>query len=129
MRSNLVTEGEPAVRASGADREQATELLRTGYAEGRLTGAELDERLTAAYAARTVAQLREVIADLPGPRSPGDGLPAPADAPGGAWFYDPCLMVCLLFACPPAGVTLWILSARARARARQALPSPVKPVR
>ncbi|MGH3205741.1 MAG: DUF1707 SHOCT-like domain-containing protein [Streptosporangiaceae bacterium] len=128
MRSNLVTESEPALRASDADREQATELLRTGYAEGRLTRAELDERLTAAYAARTVAQLRGLSADLPGTRAPGDGPPAPvpawlADAPGGAWFYDPCLMVCLLFACPPVGVTLWILSARTRAR--QALPSPV----
>jgi len=64
MVSNLVTEGEPAMRASEAQREQAAELLRTGYAEGRLTRAELDERLTAAYAARTVAQLSGVTADL-----------------------------------------------------------------
>jgi hypothetical protein len=78
--SRLVTQGEPAVRASDADREQAAELVRTGYAEGRLTRAELDERLTAAYGARTVAQLRGVISDLPGTPAPGDGRPAPAPA-------------------------------------------------
>lgn len=132
MTSNLVTEGEPAARASDADREQAAGLLRTGYAEGRLTRGELDERLAAAYAARTVTQLRGLIADLPGTPAPGEGPPAPVPAwptavKPGAWFYDRCLIACLLFACPPAGVILWILSGRARAR--QASPSPVKPVR
>jgi hypothetical protein len=122
MTSNLVTE--PAVRASDADREQAAELLRTGYVEGRLTRAELDERLSAAYAATTVTQLRGLTADLPGTPA---SVPARLADERGAWFYDPCLITCLLVACPPAGAMLWILSARARAR--QALPSPVTPTR
>jgi hypothetical protein len=105
MTSNPVTGIEPALRASDADREQAAELVRTGYADGRLTRAELDERLSAAYAAGTVAQLRGVTADLPGTRAADDGLPAPrpADEPGGAWFYDRCLIACLLVACPRPG--------------------------
>jgi len=45
----------PAVRASDAERDQAAEILRVAYAEGRLTRAELDERSGAAYAARTRA--------------------------------------------------------------------------
>ena len=49
------TSGKPAVRASDAERDQAAEILRTAYAEGRLTRAELDQRTGAAYAAKTRA--------------------------------------------------------------------------
>ena len=43
------------VRASDAERDHAAELLRAGYAEGRLTRAGLDDRLSAAYTAKTLA--------------------------------------------------------------------------
>jgi hypothetical protein len=39
--------------------------LRDHYAEGRLTHAELDERMTAALTARTFGDLRKIMADLP----------------------------------------------------------------
>lgn len=45
--------GEPAILASDAERDQAAEILRAAYAEGRLTRAELDERTGPAYAAKT----------------------------------------------------------------------------
>jgi hypothetical protein len=39
--------------------------LRDHFAEGRLTRAELDERLTVALSARTAGDLRRLMADLP----------------------------------------------------------------
>jgi hypothetical protein len=54
----------PAVRVSDADREAAAEQLRAAVADGRLELDELDERLTAAYAAKTRAELTAVTADL-----------------------------------------------------------------
>lgn len=53
------------IRASDSDRERVVEILRGGYTEGRLTLDEFDERTTAAYAARTWSQLRELTSDLP----------------------------------------------------------------
>jgi DNA-binding PadR family transcriptional regulator len=53
------------VRASDADRERAVASLRDHFAEGRLTRAELDERLTTALSARMADDLRRLMADLP----------------------------------------------------------------
>ena len=58
-----------AIRASDADREHAVGLLRDGYACGRLTLAEFDERTTAAFASRTWGELRKLTRDLPAPGS------------------------------------------------------------
>ena len=54
-----------AIRASDSDRERVVAILREAYTEGRLDLTEFDERTTAAYAARTWAQLRELTRDLP----------------------------------------------------------------
>jgi hypothetical protein len=53
------------VRASDADRDATARQIRDHFAAGRLTQDELDERLSAAYAARTVDALQRVQADLP----------------------------------------------------------------
>ena len=53
-------------RASDADRDAAAALPGAAFAEGRLTADEHGERLSAAYAARTWQQLRQLTADLPG---------------------------------------------------------------
>ena len=66
MSETLTTSGAPPVRASDAERDHAAEILRAGYADGRLNSAELDERLTAAYAAKTRADLHALTSDLPG---------------------------------------------------------------
>ena len=50
---------------SDADRDLAVARLREHFAVGRLTHAELDERLTAALAAQTPDDLRGLLADLP----------------------------------------------------------------
>jgi hypothetical protein len=54
------------LRASTADRERAVDVLKAGYAEGRLTIQEYDARADRALAARTVGELAAVTADLPG---------------------------------------------------------------
>jgi DNA-binding PadR family transcriptional regulator len=53
------------IRISDADREHATARLRDHFAEGRLTRAELDERVMATLTARTAGDLRRVMAGLP----------------------------------------------------------------
>jgi hypothetical protein len=52
-------------RASDADRDQAAQQIREHYAAGRLTEDEMTDRVAAAYAARTDADLRALLADLP----------------------------------------------------------------
>ena len=57
--------------ASDADRERIAERLRSAAGEGRLTPAELEERLERAFSARTDAELAPLVADLPAsPRAP-----------------------------------------------------------
>ena len=53
------------MRASNADRERAIDVLKAGFAEGRLDKDEYDDRVSAAYAARTYADLAVVTGDLP----------------------------------------------------------------
>ncbi len=52
---------------SDADRERIAERLRLAAGEGRLTAAELEERLEKAFSARTDAELEPLVADLPEP--------------------------------------------------------------
>ena len=54
----------PAARASDADRERVAAALRAAFADGRLTMPELEERLAAAYAARTDGELGTIVHDL-----------------------------------------------------------------
>jgi uncharacterized membrane protein len=56
--------------AGTADRERAIDVLRAGFAEGRITKVEHAERVARAYAARTYADLAELVADLPAGPSP-----------------------------------------------------------
>ncbi|MFG2708986.1 DUF1707 domain-containing protein [Streptomyces goshikiensis] len=68
----------PALRASDADRERVVERLRDAVAEGRLDMEEFQERLEAAYASRTYAELEPLTRDLPAV----GGVPAGAGAAG-----------------------------------------------
>jgi len=55
----------PSMRAASADRERAVDVLKAGFAEGRLTQEEYNDRMGRAYAARTYGELAELTADLP----------------------------------------------------------------
>jgi Domain of unknown function (DUF1707) len=57
--------GDAKIRASDADRDRTAAALREHLAAGRLTIEEFDERLDRAYAAKTLGELDEVMADLP----------------------------------------------------------------
>jgi DUF1707 SHOCT-like domain len=54
-----------ALRASDEDRERLVAVLREQMVAGRLTSEELDERVGAAYAAKTWGDLRALVKDLP----------------------------------------------------------------
>lgn len=59
------------MRASTADRERAIDVLKAGFAEGRLTKDEYDDRVGQVYNSRTYAELAVLTADLPiGPLGP-----------------------------------------------------------
>jgi hypothetical protein len=79
-----VSGGEYArLRVSDADREQAADVLRGAFVEGRLTQDELDTRLGQAYEARTYADLVLPTADLPAAQRAWQGAlaqPAPVQA-------------------------------------------------
>ncbi len=54
-----------ALRASDADRDRVAEQLRQAAGDGRLSIAELQDRLDTLYAAKTYGELEPVVADLP----------------------------------------------------------------
>ena len=116
--------GGPQTLASDADRDTAAGLLNAALAEGRLTADEHDQRLSAAYAARTWQQLRQLTTDLPAP-------PAAATVsavPGIFARVDLCLLCVLLIVCPPAGIAwLFVSWRRSRADLGQRLATPSGP--
>ena len=58
----------PELRAADSDRDRGAADLREHFAAGRLSEAELSERLEAVYSATTVDELTRIRADLPDPR-------------------------------------------------------------
>ncbi|HET6870344.1 MAG TPA: DUF1707 domain-containing protein [Solirubrobacteraceae bacterium] len=54
----------PELRASDSDRERTAEVLRHAASDGQLTVEELEERVSAAYAARTRRELERLTADV-----------------------------------------------------------------
>jgi hypothetical protein len=67
---------QPELRASDADREATVERLRVAALEGRLDSLELDERMSAAYAARYCSELARLTADVTPAPSPPPAVPA-----------------------------------------------------
>lgn len=65
------------MRASDADRQRVVGVLQRHAEAGRLTLEEFSERVEAAYAARTLADLAALVADLPA--EPGTARPAVSD--------------------------------------------------
>jgi Domain of unknown function (DUF1707) len=74
-----------AIRASDSDRESVVEILRQAYTDGRLDLNEFDERTTAAYAAKTWADLRQLTSDLPVDAVLGADVGKPPVAAGTPW--------------------------------------------
>jgi Domain of unknown function (DUF1707) len=70
-----MSDAAPALRIADADRERVAERLRTAAGEGRLSPDELEERLEAAFSARTQAELAPLTADLPAEPPPAGRRP------------------------------------------------------
>ena len=73
------------MRVSDAEREAAAAELREHFASGRLNQDELNDRLAAAFAAKTRGDLNAIFTDLP---SSGHGW-ASASAPGEGRTFGP----------------------------------------
>lgn len=117
------------LRVADADREYVVGQLGHVHAEGRIDLDELDERMTAAWAARTYGELAALTADLPfveparptrGPHSaatppddhPGDqrGAPLKVAASSAVWAALALINLALLGGVAGAGIILlwWV---------------------
>jgi hypothetical protein len=85
--------------ASDADRERVAERLRGAAGEGRLTPAELEERLEGAFSARTEAELEPLVADLPALARP----PRPRDRTHERTYVAVMLLLVAIWALTGAG--------------------------
>jgi uncharacterized protein DUF1707 len=72
----MATDGTGRLRASHADREQAIEVLKAAFVQGRLDKHELDARVDRAFASRTYLELAVVTADIPPEPIPAKPIPA-----------------------------------------------------
>ncbi|MFD7287309.1 DUF1707 domain-containing protein [Streptomyces sp. NPDC059863] len=78
----------PDTRASDAERERVAERLREAMAEGRLDMEEFDQRLEAAFTARTHGELAPLVRDLPAPATTTDVALAPDSSVAGHGVRD-----------------------------------------
>lgn len=121
----------PDLRIGDREREAAAAALGEHFAAGRLDPAELEERLSAVYAARTQPQIDRAFADLPDPRRPDWPRPHPGPPPGAppssGWpFPVPILLALMLLGLtiitrgaillPVAMIWLWAGMGRCRTR-------------
>ena len=65
MAAEVMVAAGQEMRVSDAEREAAASQLREHFASGRLNSDDLDERLTAAFAAKTRGDLDALFTDLP----------------------------------------------------------------
>jgi hypothetical protein len=76
-------------RASDADRDDAAARLRLAAVDGRLDGDELEERLAATYAARTLPELHDITRDLSPPPPAPAPFPPPVPYPAPSPYFAP----------------------------------------
>lgn len=93
------------LRASDQDRERVAAQLHAAATDGRLTLGELDERLGAAYAARTYGELAPLTSDLPATTAAARPSPAPLAGASG-----PVASVAVMSGCERGGD--WVVPQR-----------------
>lgn len=84
------------MRIGDAERDEAVGMLSEHHANGRLSSEEFDDRMSRAFAARTLNELTELFHDLPSPRPGSPFVPQPSpsptpygyDTPAPAYGYD-----------------------------------------
>jgi hypothetical protein len=70
------------LRTSHADREQAIDMLKAAFVQGRLTKDEFDLRVGQVFASRTYAELGALTADIPASVTSAQPSAEPAREPG-----------------------------------------------
>ena len=108
---------EPSLRASDEERETTVTLLREHGATGRLDVDELEQRIGAAYQARTRGELATLLDDLPriagrARAAPGPHAgPPPADHGWGIFMRVTVLLV-VIWALSGAGYfwPIWVIA-------------------
>lgn len=65
-----------SLRAADSDRDAVAEVLREQHSLGRIDTEEFQERIDRCYAAKTYAQLDDLVADFPGQEQPAPAGPA-----------------------------------------------------
>jgi Domain of unknown function (DUF1707) len=119
----------PGWLAASADRERAVGIIRAGFAEGRLSQDELDDRVGQAYSARTYGELWALTADLPaGPFAPTHGpvavLPEKAPRPA-SWRPAAALIITALVIFALAALITAIVTQHAQPIGFQQVSVPV----
>jgi hypothetical protein len=115
----LMTVDPASMLAADTDRERAVDIVKAGFAEGRLTRDEHDERVTKLNAARTYGELAALTADLPaGPLGAAGNYPVAAYYPVVAYQPTRALAVVRLilgwailvvFFAAVAGIMFWLM--------------------
>jgi hypothetical protein len=105
------------MRASDTDRERTADRLRTAAGHGRITMDELEERLEAAYAAKTYGELVPLTSDLPVEDARPDlspaAVPSSALVVGEQQVHDRATAVAIMSGSNLAG--RWVVPRRVRA--------------
>lgn len=101
------------LRASDSDREQVAGALQAAFVQGRLTQEELSARVEQTYAAKTYADLAEVIADIPTELTGARSQRAPWRATKRAWWFEYAAflpgIVAIILLPPGPSTTVWTL--------------------
>ena len=101
------------LRASDSEREQVAGALQAAFVQGRLTQEELSARVEQTYAAKTHADLAEVIADLPTELTGTRSQRASWRATKRAWWFEYAAflpgIVAIILLPPGPSTTIWTL--------------------
>ena len=98
---------------SDSEREQVAGALQAAFVQGRLTHEELSARVEQTYAAKTYADLAEVIADIPTELTGARSQRAPWRATKRAWWFEYAAflpgIVAIILLPPGPSTTIWTL--------------------
>jgi hypothetical protein len=97
------------LRTSRADRDQAIDLLKTAFVQGRLTKDEFDLRVGQALASRTYADLAVLTADIPDWVTSAQPPAEPAREPGPVLRFKTVARVSAVGATPSMAFTAALL--------------------
>ncbi len=95
------------VRVSDRDRDDYAASLRGGYAEGRITESEFEDRLSKAYAATTRSQLDPLVADLPVKEPKSTARPVSSALSQYVLWFFPALLSTAIWAITNFGGYFW----------------------